>query len=481
MKVRASFATLSSTAVFSILLASCAQAAVPVPHSVEAGGAPVSGSEVVPIDIPVPPGLDLVDVATNAAGLALLVGNANDEPVVLRFDGKTFAREELPSIAAPRGARLKQLKLIAVALRPDGTALVGASATFAPESAPKEAYQAPVFLRRSAMAAWAVFETKLPLEGSFEIRDVACDESIGCRALVNRGLVACIDLKSSQTVLSVGTSVELRYDEFVPRSPPCLDPRKLLLDGRADAAKEVAFGSRDERAAIAVAIGGHHTSLDAPLEPRAAAPFRHGVFFAGGATGERTRATAAIWDGRSPELALEPIVTADGPELVQDVVGIGPEELYVISRTSRGPAGDLPRVHRRTASGWSTIELPTLAHPAALLSAARFGDSVLAVGSEIVGFGRGGDSAPLVMRIRPGRPVSPPGGALDGGSVDAGSSSCVAPRDCFGQAWGIRCAGHYACMGGACRKECDFERCGDGTCDEALGEDTQSCAKDCRR
>lgn len=56
---------------------------------------------------------------------------------------------------------------------------------------------------------------------------------------------------------------------------------------------------------------------------------------------------------------------------------------------------------------------------------------------------------------------------------------CQAAGDCLEKDWLVDCLGHWACEQGACAEVCDFEACGDGTCDAAFGESAQSCPEDC--
>ncbi|MBN2497264.1 MAG: hypothetical protein JXR96_21910, partial [Deltaproteobacteria bacterium] len=59
------------------------------------------------------------------------------------------------------------------------------------------------------------------------------------------------------------------------------------------------------------------------------------------------------------------------------------------------------------------------------------------------------------------------------------SRQCEAPADCLGLPWDVDCVGHWDCVRGQCTEVCDFETCGDGTCDRLGGESPQSCPDDC--
>ena len=59
--------------------------------------------------------------------------------------------------------------------------------------------------------------------------------------------------------------------------------------------------------------------------------------------------------------------------------------------------------------------------------------------------------------------------------------SCVSVADCLDDEWTLDCGGRFICNDGACTQACDGERCGDGFCDETVGESRGSCPEDCQQ
>jgi len=57
---------------------------------------------------------------------------------------------------------------------------------------------------------------------------------------------------------------------------------------------------------------------------------------------------------------------------------------------------------------------------------------------------------------------------------------CEAPADCTdGHAWDVPCEGRWDCQANSCVEVCDYDSCGNGTCDTAQGENQDSCRGDC--
>ena len=56
---------------------------------------------------------------------------------------------------------------------------------------------------------------------------------------------------------------------------------------------------------------------------------------------------------------------------------------------------------------------------------------------------------------------------------------CQWPSDCVYEKWTQICQGRHTCFMGQCQQTCDSKGCGNGTCDDALGETADSCFKDC--
>ena len=55
---------------------------------------------------------------------------------------------------------------------------------------------------------------------------------------------------------------------------------------------------------------------------------------------------------------------------------------------------------------------------------------------------------------------------------------CATVAQCLGE-WTLDCDGRFACTAGSCEQVCDSEGCGDGLCATAGGETEQSCPPDC--
>jgi hypothetical protein len=57
---------------------------------------------------------------------------------------------------------------------------------------------------------------------------------------------------------------------------------------------------------------------------------------------------------------------------------------------------------------------------------------------------------------------------------------CEAPADCVARRdWDRPCDGRWDCQAQTCVQVCDYESCGNGTCDVTAGENEDSCAADC--
>ncbi len=56
---------------------------------------------------------------------------------------------------------------------------------------------------------------------------------------------------------------------------------------------------------------------------------------------------------------------------------------------------------------------------------------------------------------------------------------CQWPSDCVYEKWSKICQGRHTCFMGQCQQTCDSNGCGNGTCDDALGETSDSCFIDC--
>jgi len=71
-------------------------------------------------------------------------------------------------------------------------------------------------------------------------------------------------------------------------------------------------------------------------------------------------------------------------------------------------------------------------------------------------------------------------GTRDDGACLCGPlyGTCSQDRDCTGQAWPIKCLGHWDCNRGACEPACG-EPCGNNVCEPAQGEDRNTCFSDC--
>ena len=71
-------------------------------------------------------------------------------------------------------------------------------------------------------------------------------------------------------------------------------------------------------------------------------------------------------------------------------------------------------------------------------------------------------------------------GTRDDGTCSCGPryGACSQDRDCIGQAWPIRCLGHWDCIRGACEPQCGGS-CGNDRCESVEGEDRHSCSPDC--
>lgn len=60
------------------------------------------------------------------------------------------------------------------------------------------------------------------------------------------------------------------------------------------------------------------------------------------------------------------------------------------------------------------------------------------------------------------------------------ASPCEVAADCAStQQWDAPCEGHWDCVTQSCVEVCDYESCGNGTCDTAGGETEDSCPGDC--
>jgi hypothetical protein len=57
---------------------------------------------------------------------------------------------------------------------------------------------------------------------------------------------------------------------------------------------------------------------------------------------------------------------------------------------------------------------------------------------------------------------------------------CTADADCLNARWDVLCEGTWDCAGGACVEVCDYATCGNGSCDADLGETFQTCRADCQ-
>ncbi len=58
-------------------------------------------------------------------------------------------------------------------------------------------------------------------------------------------------------------------------------------------------------------------------------------------------------------------------------------------------------------------------------------------------------------------------------------TQCYEPVDCLSLSWNARCWGRWKCADGVCMEVCDYENCGDDSCDESSGESAMSCSNDC--
>lgn len=57
---------------------------------------------------------------------------------------------------------------------------------------------------------------------------------------------------------------------------------------------------------------------------------------------------------------------------------------------------------------------------------------------------------------------------------------CTDAIDCLGREWLVDCVGHWSCTKSRqCQEVCNYETCGDGTCDPVGGEDHHTCPRDC--
>lgn len=59
------------------------------------------------------------------------------------------------------------------------------------------------------------------------------------------------------------------------------------------------------------------------------------------------------------------------------------------------------------------------------------------------------------------------------------SQGCALAMDCTGSDWELPCDGRWECTDSACVGVCDYDTCGDNTCDNANGESSTSCPGDC--
>jgi hypothetical protein len=64
--------------------------------------------------------------------------------------------------------------------------------------------------------------------------------------------------------------------------------------------------------------------------------------------------------------------------------------------------------------------------------------------------------------------------------ADCYGGTCNWPRECRYEDWNQICQGRWTCFMGGCSASCDLiDACGDGACDDALGETGDNCVPDC--
>ena len=73
---------------------------------------------------------------------------------------------------------------------------------------------------------------------------------------------------------------------------------------------------------------------------------------------------------------------------------------------------------------------------------------------------------------------------IGGETVDSCPPDCAEPcevaSDCIaGHEWDAPCEGHWDCESQSCIEMCDYQSCGDGTCNLTIGEDESTCPTDC--
>lgn len=68
---------------------------------------------------------------------------------------------------------------------------------------------------------------------------------------------------------------------------------------------------------------------------------------------------------------------------------------------------------------------------------------------------------------------------LNNGCSPRCGDDCQSNHECFTEEWTQACSGHYDCAHGRCDQVCDSDNCGDGICSAYQGESDASCPVDC--